>query len=75
MYNTVRYKQFDLIVTVKSDGFSRNRYEVVTTAQQIDNTKRRRTWLIFQEFDSEKAAYEYGLQEARAWIDAQPVAG
>ena len=73
--NTIRYKQFNLIVTVKSDGVWRNRYKIITTAQRIDNPERQRSWLILNDFDTEKEAYEYGFQEARTWIDAQPADG
>ena len=71
MENILRYKQFDLIVKVELENSSSTGYEIITTARQIDITQRQRTCLIFKEFDSEKAAYEYGLQDGRAWIDTQ----
>ncbi len=71
MENTVRYKQFDLIVKVKLDGSSGNLYEIVVTARQMDSTQRDCTWLAYKEFASEEEACDFGLQEARKWLDAQ----
>jgi len=69
--NTVRYKQFDITVNVELEHLPSTRYRVIAEARRLNEIQPRHSWLISQEFDSEMAAYEFGLQEARAWIDEQ----
>jgi len=66
--NTVRYKQFDIIVDVELEKWPATRYRVIAKVQGFE---RARAWMTLQEFTDEKAAYEFGLQLARAWIDKQ----
>ena len=72
MEQTVRYKQFDFIVTVTLDT-SVNLYEIVVIARHIDNAYRDCTWLAFKEFGNEEEACEFGLQEAQKWLDGQDI--
>lgn len=66
--NAVRYKDFYVIVQVKLD--TGRRFDVIGQIRRIeDETQLARTWAVCKEFASEKAAYEFGLQKARAWID------
>ena len=71
MERTVRYKQFDITVNVELDYLPSTRYKVIVYAREIEEARRRHAWVTFQEFDSETAAYEFGLQIARAWVDEQ----
>jgi hypothetical protein len=66
MNNSLRYKRFDINIRASLDG-SPMRFDIVWQVRRVKD-------LVFsrftsKEFDSEKAAYEFGLQEARAWID------
>ena len=66
MNNRVQYKRFDIAIRANLDG-SPMRFDIVWQIRSVND-------LVFsrftsQEFASEKAAYEFGLQEARAWID------
>src|SRR4026208_704801 len=69
MNNRVQYQQFDITIRTNLDG-THTRFDVVW---QIQNTENGRNLVnsrfTCKEFDSEKAAYEFGLREARAWID------
>ena len=69
MNNRVQYQQFDITIRTNLDG-TPTRFDVVW---QIQNTENGRNLVnsrfTCKEFDSEKAAYEFGLREARAWID------
>jgi hypothetical protein len=66
---TVRYKQFDIIVKAEPERSSRKKYLVVVQIRPEGAKKTVRSWLISEEFSSEQEAYEFGLQEARTWID------
>ena len=68
--NTVRYKQFDITVNVAL-MLPSTRYRVMAQARRLNEAQPRHTWLTSQEFDSEKSAYEFGLLEARMWIDKE----
>jgi len=69
MNNGVRYKQFDITIRANLDG-SPGRFDIVWQIRRVeDKTNLVHTRLISKEFDSEKAAYEFGWQEARAWLD------
>ena len=65
---TIRYKQFDITVEVELETFPSTRYRVTAHARRLNEA---RAWVTSQEFDSETAAYEFGLQIARAWVDEQ----
>jgi len=67
-----QHKQFhiDIGVEVKLDGGGQRRYEISGQIRSVkDETHSVRTWVLCKQFDTEKAAYEFGLQEACAWID------
>ena len=66
MNNSLRYKRFDINIRANLDG-SPSRFDIVWQIRRVKD-------LVFsrfttKEFESEKEAYEYGLQEARTWID------
>ena len=65
MNNRVRYKQFDIAIRANLDG-SPMKFDVVWQIRRVDLVFSRFT---SKEFDSEKAAYDFGLRAARAWID------
>ena len=68
--DAVRYKEFCIVVKVQLEANSKNRFQVVSEiSASSDERQLVRTWATVQEFASEKAAYEFGLQQARAWID------
>ena len=66
MNNQVQYKQFDIAIRANFDG-SPMKFDIVWQIRSVKD-------LVFsrftsKEFASEKAAYEFGLQETRRWID------
>ena len=66
----VQYKEFYIIVKVQLETNAKNRFQVVSEIRSSPGeTQLVRTWATVKEFVSEKAAYEFGLQRARAWID------
>ena len=68
--DAVQYKGFYIFVKVRRDSASRTSLEVVSQICRVpDETQLVRNWMTIQEFVSSKAAYEFGLQEAREWID------
>ena len=69
MENTGRYKQFDITVNVEIETFPSIRYRVTAHARRLNELRPRYAWVNSQEFVSETAAYEFGLQKVRAWID------
>ena len=69
MNNPVLYKRFDIAIRANLDG-SPGRFDVVWQIRRVeDNSNLVHSRFISKEFDSEKAGYEFGLQEARTWID------
>ena len=62
----IPYKGFFIVVKVELERETKNKFKV--TGRIYRNP---RNWLAIQEFASEKAAYEFGLQEARRWIDEE----
>ena len=68
--DAVQYKEFFIVVHVQLEPNTKNRFHVVSEIRAAsDETQLVRTWATVKEFASEKAAYEFGLQRARAWID------
>ena len=70
--NRVVHKQFDITIRANLDG-SPGRFDVIWQIRRVED----KTNLVYsrftsKDFDSEKVAYESGLQEARAWIDENP---
>ncbi len=57
-------------VRVELLNVGKQEYRISCHMRQIDVAKQPPlSWLTFQQFGSEKEAYEYGLEKARAWID------
>lgn len=68
--DAVQYKESYIVVHVQLEPNTKNRFHVVSEIRaSSDETKLVRTWATVHDFVSEKAAYEFGLQRARAWID------
>ena len=70
--DAVQYKGFCIVVEVQIESTTRDKFRI--TGQIYRNPKETpvmRNWLAVREFASEEAAYEFGLQQARAWIDEQ----
>jgi hypothetical protein len=68
--DAVQYKDFYIVVKVQLEVNTKNRFQVVSEIRAAsDETQLLRTLATVKEFTSEKAAYEFGLQRARAWID------
>jgi hypothetical protein len=66
----VRYKEFYIVVTVRRALFPKKMFHVVSQIyRNLEEAPVMRNWLPVQEFASKEAAYEYGLQEGRRWID------
>jgi hypothetical protein len=58
------------VVTVRPALSTKKMFHVVSQIyRNLEEPPIMRNWLSVQEFASEKAAYEYGLQQARRWID------
>lgn len=77
MINHVLYKQFAITIRANLDG-SPGKFDIVYQIRRVEDRVEDRTSLIHsrfisKEFNSEKAAYEFGLQEARIYIDEQAV--
>ena len=71
MNNCVQYKQFDIAIRANLDGYP-PKFDVVWQIRRSEDTANLiHSRFISKEFNSEKAAYELGLQAARAWIDEQ----
>ena len=69
MNKLVQYKQFDIAIRANLNG-SPSRFDVVWQIRRVkDNSNLVHSRFISKEFDSEKAGYEFGLLEARIWID------
>ena len=69
MNNGVQYKQFDLTLRVNLNG-SPSRFDIFWKIRRVeDKTNVVHNRFTSKEFESEKSAYEFGLQQARAWID------
>ena len=64
--DAVHYKGFYIVVNVEIERETENKFKVTS---QIIGTRLWRNRLAVREFDSEQAAYEFGLQAAQAWID------
>ena len=70
--DAVQYKGLYIFVKVQRDSASGTSLQVVSQiCRAPDETQLLRNWMTIQEFVSERAAYEFGLREARAWIDEQ----
>ena len=56
------------------DGNSKDRFKILGKICEIEDDpgKPVRTWISIKDFTSKTEAYKSVLQEARAWIDAQP---
>ena len=68
--DAVRYKEFYIVVKFQLEANTKNRFQVVSEIRaSSDERQLVRTWATVQEFASEKAAYEFGLQQAHVWID------
>jgi len=70
--DAVHYNGFYIVVMVEIERETENKFRV--TSQIYRNPEGApilRNWLAVREFGSEQAAYEFGLQEARKWIDEQ----
>ena len=68
--NKVPYKQFYITVQVKAERGAMNRFKVMGSIRPVQNeTTVMRSWLEINHFATENEAYEYGLQNCRAWID------
>ena len=66
----VQYKGF--FIFVKVQHASGTRFQVVNQiCRAPDETELVRNWMTIQKFVSPKAAYEFALQEACAWIDEE----
>ena len=66
----VHYKGFYIVVKVERE--TETKYKV---SNQISRNSKgapvTRSWLGVQEFADERTAYDFGLQEARTWIDEE----
>jgi len=70
--DAVQYKGFNIVVKVERELGTPNKFKVIGQIHQDPpQAPVMRNWLAVREFASEKAAYEFGLQEARAWIDEE----
>jgi hypothetical protein len=68
--DAIQYKQYYIAVKIQFDGTTRARFQIVgQISRDLQKTDIVYNWIAFQEFTSDKAAYEFGLQRARAWID------
>jgi hypothetical protein len=72
--DTVRYKQFDIIVKAEPEKSSRQKYLVFVQIRPENAEQSTRSWLISEAFPSEQQAFEFGLLQAQKWIDGQPQA-
>lgn len=69
--NKVPYKQFYITVRAEIERGARNRFKVLASIRPVqDETNIARSWLEINEFTNVNQAYEYALQNCRAWIDA-----
>ena len=58
---------------VQPQRTTRNTFKVAAGIyQNPTETPVMRSWLAIKEFASEEAVCQFGLQEARAWIDEHP---
>ena len=65
-----------IIIEVRPRGITRNSFRVVSQIHgNPEVAPGLRNWLGIQECASQKAAYEFGLQETQTWIDAQMMKG
>jgi len=67
--DAVQYKGFYTFVKVRRENASTSLEVISQICRVPDETQLVRNWMTIQEFVSSKAAYEFGLQEAREWID------
>ena len=66
----IPYKSLYIFVKVQPERTTRNTFKVAAGIYpNPKETPVMRSWLAIKEFASEEAAYQFGLQEARAWID------
>ena len=71
----IAYKEFFIVVKARREYTTKNKFHVIGQIyRNLKETPVMRNWLPVQEFASEKAACEFGLQEARAWIDEDEAA-
>ena len=66
MNSRVLHKQFDITIRANLDG-SPKKFDIVWQIRSVKGPVFSR--FSCKEFHSEKAAYEFGLKEARAWVD------
>jgi hypothetical protein len=70
--DAVQYKGFSIVVSVRPGGVTTNSFQVVSKIyRNPEGAPGIRNWLVLQEFASQQAAYEFGLQDARTWIGQQ----
>lgn len=68
--DAVQYKEFYIVIKVQLEANTKYRFQVVSQIRAgLDEAQLVRTLGTVKEFASEKAAFEFGLQRARAWID------
>ena len=69
MNNSLRYKRFFITIRANLNG-SPGRFDIIWQIRRVeDNKDLVHSRFISKDFNSEKVAYDSGLQEARAWID------
>jgi len=70
----IAYKGFHIVIEVWSERTIEKKFQITGQIYQNPEETRptvMRSWLAVREFASEQAAYEFGLRDARAWIDEQ----
>ena len=67
--DAVPYKQFYIVVRVTKDRHFERRFDIFLEIRRGKQAETVNVRLTSKPFDSETMAYEFGLQQGRAWID------